>query len=131
MQVREKVLSIIVKIVQYSPPDLLLTLLKRIPISSFIASLLGSRDSGVLATGVRLAELLMLKLPETFVTMFLKEGVFHSLEQLAKDAPPPPPDKNGTKRASSRLKVGPSVTNISSMTAEIPIQKLLKLGAHL
>lgn len=105
LQVREKVLSIIIKVVQYSPPDLLLPLLKGIPISSFIASLLGSQDTAVLAVGVRLSELLMLKLPDTFATMFLKEGVFHSLETLAKDAPPMPAEKKASKRASSRLKV--------------------------
>lgn len=103
VQVREKVLSIIVKIMQYGPPDLLEALLKGIPISSFVASLLGSRDTAVQAVGVRLSELLMLKLPAIFTTMFLKEGVFHSLEQLAREAPVS--DRKASKRSSSRLKV--------------------------
>ena len=105
MQVREKVLSIIVKIMQYGPPDLLEALLKGIPISSFIASLLGNRDTAILAVGVRLSELLMLKLPAIFATMFLKEGVFHSLEQLAREAPASAAEKKASKRSSSRLKV--------------------------
>ena len=98
-------LSIIIKIMQYGPPDLLEALLKGIPISSFVASLLGSRDTGIQAVGLRLSELLMLKLPAIFTTMFLKEGVFHSLEQLAREAPAPVVERKSSKRSSSRLKV--------------------------
>ena len=119
LQVREKVLSIILKVMQYSSPELLRALLKGIPVSSFIASLLGVRDTGVLAVGVRLSELLMLKLPDVFATMFLKEGVFHSLEQLAKEAPPAAAEKKSSKRSSSRLKVAPQMCTslIASMGA--------------
>ncbi len=112
-QVREKVLSIIIKVIQYSPSELLEALLKGIPISSFVASLLGSRCTNILAVGVRLSELLMLKLPGIFATMFLKEGVFHSLEQLAREAPAPAVEKRHSKRSSSRLKVCALGTNCS------------------
>ena len=104
-QVREKALSTIIKILQYSPPEMLKSLLKSITISSFVASLLSSRDTAVLAVGMRLSELLMLKLPEVFATMFLKEGVFHALEQLAREAPVQAIEKRSSKRTSSRLKV--------------------------
>lgn len=89
---------------------MLRALLKDIPISSFVASLLASRDSAVLAAGVRLSELLMLKLPDVFTTMFLKEGVVHALEQLSLDAPSMPSSSDRTKptkRSSSRLKASP------------------------
>lgn len=97
-----------IKTLQYCPPEMLRGLLRDIPISSFIASLLASRDAAVLAAGVRLSELLMLKLPDVFATMFLKEGVVHALEQLSLEAPSAPSSSEKAKlgkRSSSRLKV--------------------------
>jgi hypothetical protein len=104
-QVKEGSLSTVTKILQYSPPEMLKGLLKNIAISSFIASLLASRESPILAVAVRLSELLMLKLPDIFTTMFLKEGVFFAMEQLANEAPAHAALEKKSKRSSSRLKV--------------------------
>ena len=117
---KNKSLQTIIKILQYCPPELLRGLLLDIHISSFIAALLTSRDAATLAVGVRLAELLMTKLPDIFNDMFLKEGVVHAMEQLSADAPSAPSARlekaKPAKRSSSRLKVHllPTVKNASS-----------------
>ena len=108
MQVKNKSLSTITKTLQYCPPAMLHGLLHDIPISAFIAALLASREPATLAVGVRLSELLMLKLPDVFTNMFLKEGAVHAMEQLSADAPSAPSskaEKAKPKRTSTRLKV--------------------------
>ena len=72
VQVKEGALSTVTKILQYSPPEMLRGLLGSISISSFVASLLAGREPAITAAAVRLAELLMLKLPDVFAPMFLK-----------------------------------------------------------
>ena len=88
-----------------------------VPISSFVATLLGSQDGPVISSAVQMAEILMQKQPKVFSSFFLKEGVAHAIDQLASEhvpAPPaeanhsPPPPVHRTKaqrRSSSRLKV--------------------------
>ena len=108
MQVKNKSLSTITKTLQYCPPAMLHGLLQDIPISAFIAALLASREPATLVVGVRLSELLMLKLPDVFTNMFLKEGAVHAMEQLSADAPSAPSskaEKPKPKRTSTRLKV--------------------------
>jgi E3 ubiquitin-protein ligase TRIP12 len=58
-----------------------------VPISSFIASLLGAKEADVASCALRLAEILMDKLPDVFSGYFLKEGVAHAIDQLAAAAP--------------------------------------------
>jgi E3 ubiquitin-protein ligase TRIP12 len=57
-----------------------------LPISSFVAGLLTSRDVKAQAAAIQMAEILMTKLPEVFAGFFVKEGVAHALEQLAAGA---------------------------------------------
>ena len=61
---KARCLSTITKAVHYASADMLRELLRDVTISSFIASLLSTRDGTTNATAVRLAELLMAKLPE-------------------------------------------------------------------
>ncbi|KAK9798991.1 hypothetical protein WJX73_009807 [Symbiochloris irregularis] len=89
-QVKTRCLATVTKMVHYASSDMLRKLLKDVTISSFIASLLSTREGTTNATAVRLAELLMDKLPEIYTKYFLKEGVVHAMEQLALSAPAPP-----------------------------------------
>ena len=110
LQVKVKCLQTVIKILQYTPASGLAVLLASSPISSFTASLLTNPDATILAGGLRVAELLQLKLPEIFTTSLLKEGVVHAIESLAMEAPAAPSaslEKQRPKRASSRLKVRP------------------------
>ena len=88
-----------------------------VPISSFVATLLGSQDGPVVSSAVQLAEILMQKQPQVFSSFFLKEGVAHAIDQLASEhvpvpidepssSPPPPVQRTkAQRRSSSRLKV--------------------------
>ena len=117
MQVRSQALATIRKALYYGHANMLQGWLADVPISSFVATLLGSQDGPVISSAVQLAEILMQKQPKLFSTFFLKEGVAHAIDQLASEhvpAPPaevtcsPPPLAPRTKaqrRSSSRLKV--------------------------
>lgn len=58
--------------------------------------MLASKDVAILIMALQIAELLMLKLPDVFAKMFVKEGVVHALDlliasdQLGPPSPPPP-----------------------------------------
>ena len=64
----------------------------------------------VAARALQLAEVLMQKLPDVFLTYFAKEGVVHAIDQLAAAAPPSLPvlkePKRKGRRQSPRAKVG-------------------------
>ena len=64
----------------------------------------------VVARALQLAEVLMQKLPDVFLTYFAKEGVVHAIDQLAAAAPPSLPmlkePKRKGRRQSPRAKVG-------------------------
>ena len=104
LQVKNKALQTIVKILQYTPAESLTNLLEAIPISSFTAGLFSSQEPTTTAAALRTAELLQIKLPKIFTSMLLKEGVVHAIESLSSEAPAPPPEQPKTRRSSSRLK---------------------------
>lgn len=81
-QLRIKCLSTIAKIVFACTPEMLATLLKDLTFSSFIASLLSSKDLKFIAVALSIAENLMGKLPDIFSAYFTREGVVHEVEQL-------------------------------------------------
>ncbi len=66
LQVNNKCLKIIAKVLHFSPPGMLRELLTGLTISSFIAGLLVSRDPPTLASALVLAELLMAKVPDDY-----------------------------------------------------------------
>jgi E3 ubiquitin-protein ligase TRIP12 len=87
--VRHRCLATIVKALYFSTPRQLEAALKDLPISSFIASLLGGRDPKAQAYALQMGELLMEQLPGIFASYFIKEGVLHAVQQLAEHGPPP------------------------------------------
>ena len=85
--VRKPCLGTITKLLHYSPAEVLNVVLLELPISHFIASLLGAQQPSITANALQMAELLMLKMPDVLSPLFLKEGVVHAIEQLAAQAP--------------------------------------------
>jgi E3 ubiquitin-protein ligase TRIP12 len=81
--VRARCLGTITKLLAAGSVEQLEKVLAELPISSFVASLLSSRDLKAQAAAIQMAETLMAKLPHIFGAYFVKEGVAHALEQLA------------------------------------------------
>lgn len=81
-QLRIKCLSTITKIIFACTPEMLATLLKDLTFSSFLASLLGSKDLKFIAVALAIAETLMVKLPDIFTSYFTREGVVHEIESV-------------------------------------------------
>lgn len=62
--------------------NILYALLKNLPISSQIASLLASTDPKILVSALQMCEILMQKMPDIFSVYFLREGVIHQIDKL-------------------------------------------------
>lgn len=84
--VRARCLATITKLLAVGSPQQLQQVLADLPISSFVAGLLTSRDIKAQAAAIQMAEILMAKLPQVFAGFFVKEGVAHALELLAASA---------------------------------------------
>ncbi|KAK7264195.1 hypothetical protein RJT34_31800 [Clitoria ternatea] len=80
--VRHKCLSVIGKLMYFSTAEMIQSLLSVTNISSFLAGVLAWKDPHVLLPALKIAEILMEKLPGTFSKMFIREGVVHAVDQL-------------------------------------------------
>ncbi|TKY67661.1 E3 ubiquitin-protein ligase UPL3 [Spatholobus suberectus] len=80
--VRHKCLSVIGKLMYFSTAEMIQSLLSVTNISSFLAGVLAWKDPHVLVPALKIAEILMEKLPGTFSKMFIREGVVHAVDQL-------------------------------------------------
>ncbi|XP_062225273.1 E3 ubiquitin-protein ligase UPL3-like isoform X2 [Phragmites australis] len=80
--IRHKCLSIIGKLMYYSSAEMIQSLVGATNISSFLAGILAWKDPQVLIPALQIAEILMEKLPEIFLKMFVREGVVHAVESL-------------------------------------------------
>jgi len=85
--VRYKCLGSIWKILYFSTSDMIKDLLKDFGFSSFLASLLGSRDMAIVATALKIASLMMEKLSNIFDRYFKREGVVYEIDRLSKLEP--------------------------------------------
>lgn len=84
---RYKCISAITKIVYFSSAESLKNLLRHLSFSSFIATLLNSSDQSVVATALKICEILMEKLPDIFSKYFRREGVVHEIQNLSSNQP--------------------------------------------
>ncbi|XP_043700605.1 E3 ubiquitin-protein ligase UPL4 isoform X1 [Telopea speciosissima] len=75
-------LSIINKFVYFSRSDMLLDLVKNTNISSFLAGVFSRKDHHVLISALRIAETVLSKLPDVFLSSFVKEGVVYAIDAL-------------------------------------------------
>ena len=62
--------------------SVLYNLLKNLPISSQIASMLASIDTKILVSALQMCEILMQKMPDVFSVYFHREGVIHQIDKL-------------------------------------------------
>ncbi|XP_057962370.1 E3 ubiquitin-protein ligase UPL3-like isoform X2 [Malania oleifera] len=82
IQVRYKCLSVIGKLMYFSTTDMILLISSAANLSSFLAGVLVDKDPQVLIPAIQIAEILVEKLPEIFIRMFVREGVFHAVDLL-------------------------------------------------
>ncbi|KAK1312168.1 E3 ubiquitin-protein ligase UPL4 [Acorus calamus] len=80
-------LSVINKVVYFSPSDMLLRLLKNANISSFLAGVLAQKDPHLLFVALKIVEMLLLRLPNAFLNSLMKEGVVYAIVSLSKNCP--------------------------------------------
>ena len=80
--VKHRCLQSLLRMIYYSPADLLETILRQQSISSHIASMLASSDSKIVISALQISEILMKKLPQIFSVYFYREGVIHQIEIL-------------------------------------------------
>ncbi|CAJ1933723.1 unnamed protein product, partial [Sphenostylis stenocarpa] len=108
--VRHKCLSVVGKLMYFSTAEMIQSLLSVTNISSFLAGVLAWKDPHVLVPALKIAEILMEKLPVTFSKMFIREGVVHAVDQLIL----PGNSTNISIQASSTEKDNDSISGASS-----------------
>ncbi|MCL7025928.1 hypothetical protein MKW94_009843 [Papaver nudicaule] len=106
--VRYKCLSVIGKLMYFSPAEMIQTLISVTNIPSFLAGVLAWKDPQVLVPALQIAEILMEKLPGTFSKMFVREGVVHAVETLIMS------DSSSALHASSAEKESDSVAGAAT-----------------
>ncbi|XP_023533256.1 E3 ubiquitin-protein ligase UPL3-like isoform X2 [Cucurbita pepo subsp. pepo] len=109
--VRHKCLSGIGKLMYFSTPEMIQSLLNVTNIASFLAGVLAWKDPHILIPALQIAEILMEKLPETFSKMFLREGVVYAVDQLILAD-----NQNSASQAASVEKNNNSASGTSSRT---------------
>jgi hypothetical protein len=80
-EVKDKANKVIEKVIFYSSTDCLETI-KEIPFSDYLSGLLRSRESLLVVQGLKLAALLLHKLPLIFQQTFLREGPAYEINAL-------------------------------------------------
>ncbi|XP_011092986.1 E3 ubiquitin-protein ligase UPL3 isoform X1 [Sesamum indicum] len=105
--VRHKCLSVIGKLMYFSPAEMIQFLINVTNISSFLAGVLAWKDPQVLVPALQIAEILMEKLPGVFSKMFVREGVVHAVDALILTGP-------SSSKPSSSEKDNDSVSGSSS-----------------
>ncbi|EGC32277.1 hypothetical protein DICPUDRAFT_57189 [Dictyostelium purpureum] len=114
--VRYKSLGCICKVLYYSSSEQIKDLLKEFAFSSFLASLLGSRDMIIVATAIKIVELMMERLPVIFDRYFKREGVVYEVDRLSKLEQPSPPQIPSSLSTSSSLPSTPSSASTATST---------------
>lgn len=79
---KSRCLATITKAVHYATPEQLRQQLRDVTISSFIASLLATSDGTTNVAAVRLAELLMSKLPEVLLSALHMWSICYAMHEL-------------------------------------------------
>lgn len=83
--VRHKCLQALLRIIYYSPSELLQLVLKNQAVSRHIAAMLASPDLRIVVGAIQMANILMEKLPDVFCVYFRREGVMHQFRNLIVD----------------------------------------------
>lgn len=118
--VRSKALYGILKIVSFVENEPLLQALDNVPLASFIASILSSRDHAMLVQGaLQMVELLTTKLPNVYNSLLRREGVLWEIEDIATKEPTGK-GKEGKDQDKDQVGVEPSSSSELSGTAPEP-----------
>ncbi|CAM0137538.1 unnamed protein product [Umbelopsis sp. WA50703] len=87
LQIRQLVLTTLLKIIHFTNNDVLEHVLVSIPLASFIPGVLAQQEhSSLLISALQLAEILLIKLPQQYVNHFESEGVIYEIRRLASAA---------------------------------------------
>mmetsp|Transcript_12243 Transcript_12243/g.39389 ORF Transcript_12243/g.39389 Transcript_12243/m.39389 type:complete len:1911 (-) Transcript_12243:1069-6801(-) len=84
--VRSKSLSCMAKVLHFYPTTGLREMVRQHSIAAFLAPLLSMQDPATAAMALTMADILMTKLPTIYTDMFLREGVFDAIANLAATA---------------------------------------------
>ncbi|KAG5670792.1 hypothetical protein PVAND_001031 [Polypedilum vanderplanki] len=80
--VRYKCLQALLRMIHFANADLLKEVLNRQFVSSNIAGMIASNDNKIIIEALKMAEILMQKLPDVFGNYFQREGVMHYIQKL-------------------------------------------------
>lgn len=84
LQIRQVVMTTLLKIVYFSDTNVLERVLASIPLAGFIAGVLAQKEhSSLIISALQLAELLLTKLPLLYADHFETEGVIFEINRLA------------------------------------------------
>ncbi|KAK2707816.1 E3 ubiquitin-protein ligase TRIP12-like [Artemia franciscana] len=120
--VKHKCLSVIVKMVFFSPPELLMSFLKPPDMSGQIATMLSTNNINITVPALQLACILLEKLPREFRIHYRREGVIYQMEKLTESSKAAIPvvdqgasennSVNATNASNSNTSAGPSVLKL-------------------
>lgn len=77
-------LSVIKSIVYFSTPEILIEVLTDTDISSFLAGVFTRKDQHLLMLGLQIADTMLQKLSDVFLSSFIKEGVLFAIDTVLK-----------------------------------------------
>ncbi|UTT90583.1 hypothetical protein NDA17_000706 [Ustilago hordei] len=88
LHVRHKAINGILKIISFVDPESLEEALDNVPLASFLAAILSSRDHPILVNGaLQIVELLTEKLPSLYTALLRREGVMWEIDDIASQTP--------------------------------------------
>ncbi|KAJ1021374.1 hypothetical protein NDA18_005611 [Ustilago nuda] len=88
LHVRHKAINGILKIISFVDPESLGEALDNVPLASFLAAILSSRDHPILVNGaLQIVELLTEKLPSLYTALLRREGVMWEIDDIASQTP--------------------------------------------
>ncbi|CDS01488.1 hypothetical protein [Sporisorium scitamineum] len=88
LHVRHKAINGILKIISFVDPESLGEALDNVPLASFLAAILSSRDHPTLVNGaLQIVELLTEKLPSLYTALLRREGVMWEIDDIASQTP--------------------------------------------
>jgi E3 ubiquitin-protein ligase TRIP12 len=106
-----------------SENNILYNLLKTLPISSHIASMLASTDPKIIVSALQICEILMQKMPDVFSVYFHREGVIHQIDRLIETGSVSSSAQKAAMGLSNQInsvKVEQKTSDNTTVTASIP-----------
>lgn len=119
LHIRTKALQAMLKIISFVDAETLKAVLDEVPLASFVASILSSRDDpSLVLAALQAVEILCNKLPEVYKSLLRREGVMWEIEDIASKEPRA--TKQSQKASQVAKAVLPSGSSTAGLAAEIP-----------